>query len=78
MSEQLIKTNEKYKLNIVTSTTGKTLLSKSDKNMDIRAMEAVKAAIGKAKICNKPIAKYDISAKKAYIEYANGEKIYVE
>lgn len=46
--------------------------------MDIRASEAVKVAIRKAKICKKPIAKYDVVKKKAYIEYANGEIKYVE
>lgn len=46
--------------------------------MDKRASYAVKSAIEKAIICQKPIAKYDIDSKKTYIEYANGEKKYVK
>ena len=45
---------------------------------DERAVEAVKAAIKKAKICKKPIAGYDKEKKRAYVEYANGERKYAE
>lgn len=46
--------------------------------MDKRAAYAVKAAIiKKAKVCKKPVAKYDVVQKKAYIEYANGTKKYL-
>ena len=47
------------------------LISESDAEMDSRAQAAVRSAISKAKICKKPVA------KKAYVEYANGEKKYV-
>ena len=50
----------------------------SDNEMDLRAVEAVKAAIEKAKICKKPIAGYDKEKKTAYIEFANGERKYAE
>lgn len=30
------------------------------------------------KVCNKPVAKYDTEAKKAYIEYPDGMKKYIE
>jgi hypothetical protein len=53
-------------------------ISKNDIEMDKRASAAVKAAIDKAKVCNKPVAKYDKAIKKAYLEYPNGEKKYVE
>ena len=53
-------------------------LSQEDKDMDIRAKEAVKAALEKAKVCKKPIARYDIENKKAYIEDAEGNRRYVE
>ena len=43
-------------------------LSQEDKDIDIRAKEAVKAALEKAKVCRKPIARYDIETKRAYIE----------
>ncbi|RHV66017.1 MULTISPECIES: hypothetical protein [Clostridia] len=54
------------------------LLSKSDREMDTRAVAAVKSAIYKAKICKKPIAKYDPVLKTVYIEYADGRRCYVE
>ena len=54
------------------------LLSDSDKEMDYRATEAVKAALHRAKICKKPIASYDADTKRAYIEYPDGERKYVE
>ena len=53
-------------------------LSQEDKDMDIRAKEAVKAALEKAKVCKKPIARYDIETKRAYIEDAEGNRKYVE
>ncbi len=51
-------------------------ISESDAEMDARASHAVKVAIEKAKICKKPVAKYDKVNKKAYLEYANGERRY--
>lgn len=42
-----------------------------------RIIKAVKAAINNAKICKKPIAGYDKEKKRAYVEYANGERKYV-
>ena len=50
----------------------------SDCEMDARAVEAVKAAINKAKVCKKPVAGYDKERKAAYLEYANGERKYAE
>ena len=35
------------------------VITENDAEMDRRAREAVKSAINRAKICNKPIAKYD-------------------
>ena len=53
-------------------------ITASDNEMDKRAVEAVKAAINKAKICKKPIAGYDKEKKAAYLEYANGDRKYAE
>ena len=53
-------------------------ITASDNEMDKRAVEAVKAAINKAKICKKPIAGYDKKKKAAYVEYANGDRKYAE
>lgn len=46
----------------------KKVLSANDIEMDRRAESAVKAAIKKARICNKPVARYDSSAKTAVLE----------
>lgn len=46
-------------------------------NQSGKIIKAVKAAINKAKICKKPIAAYDKEKKRAYVEYANGERKYV-
>lgn len=54
------------------------VLSETDIEMDYRAREAVKAAINKAEICKKPIAKYDVVNRKAYLQTADSKKIYVE
>lgn len=53
-------------------------LTESDREMDRRAVEAVKAAIHRAEICKKPIAKYDEDAKRAYLLYPDGRKKYAE
>lgn len=52
-------------------------ISCGDAEMDARAQKAIKVAIDKAKICKKPVAKYDLEAKRAYLEYADGKKKYV-
>ena len=62
----------------VVSQEEKSMLTVSDNEMDERAVEAVKAAINKAKICKKPIAGYDKEKKQAYVEYANGERKYAK
>lgn len=54
------------------------VISESDAEMDYRAEEAVKAALHRAKVCKKPIARYDMDTKRKYIEYPNGERKYVE
>lgn len=54
------------------------VLSEIDIEMDYRAREAVKAAINRAEIYKKPIAKYDSVNRKAYLQNADNKKIYVE
>ncbi|MBR1622645.1 MAG: hypothetical protein IJ675_01865 [Pseudobutyrivibrio sp.] len=44
-------------------------ISEKDVEMDKRARVAVSAAINKLEVKQKPIAKYDASTKKAYLEY---------
>lgn len=53
-------------------------LTENDREMDVRARAAVNAAIAKAKVCKKPIARYDVKTRKAYLEYPNGEREYVK
>lgn len=67
-----------YTIKVVPPSKHKSTLSKNDIEMDLRAVSAVRAALNKAKICKKPIAGYDVSAKKAYIEYADGVRKYVK
>ncbi|MBR2523980.1 MAG: hypothetical protein IKE53_06025 [Clostridiales bacterium] len=52
-------------------------ISAEDKDMDRRINAAVNSAINRAKVCQKPIAKYDRRKKKAYVIDSNGEKKYV-
>lgn len=63
---------------VIDNTEKQNALSQEDKDMDIRAKEAVRAAIAKAKVCKKPIARYDLKAKRAYIEDAKGNIKYVK
>ena len=64
-------------IKVVSREEEKSTLTESDNEMDERAVEAVKAAINKAKICKKPIAGYDNEKKRAYVESAFGERKYV-
>ena len=54
-------------IKVVSREEEKSTLTESDSEMDERAVEAVKAAINKAKICKKPIAGYDKEKKRAYV-----------
>ena len=49
-----------------------------DKEMDDRATQAVKAALLKAQVCKKPIAKYDPKTREAYIVESSGNRRYVK
>jgi len=74
MSDDIRKVG-KHTMRIVTSEdTDKTA---EDIEMDKRVTAAVNSAINKAKVCNKPIAKYDQRKKKAYVMNSNGERKYV-
>lgn len=66
------------KIKVVSEKSCKQEISSRDSEMDNRAISAVKAAVSKAIICKKPIAKYDVENKKAYIQFANGEIKYVD
>lgn len=71
-----IRRNRKIK--VVSSTDWNCHVTSRDIEMDVRANQAVKSAVDKAIICKKPVARYDVMTKRAYIEYSNGERKYVE
>lgn len=66
-----------YPVKVVPALQAGETITLKDAEMDVRATQAVRAAIAKAEICKKPVAKYDIKLKKAYVEYADGERKYV-
>lgn len=54
------------------------IISSNDAEMDRRAEAAVQSAIDRARICQKPIAGYDVATKRAFVEYADGSIQYVD
>mgnify|MGYP006916022635 CR=1 FL=1 len=50
-------------VSVVSSKEKKSVLTPSEIEMDVRAETAVRVAIKKAKVCNKPLAVYDSSLK---------------
>ncbi len=70
--------NDNRLVTVVSPENSNAVLSETDIEMDYRAREAVKAAINRAEICKKPIARYDAVNKKAYLQTADNKKIYVE
>lgn len=76
----MVKRVDKFSVNVVTekdSLLKSGFISESDAEMDKRASAAVQSALDRARICKKPIAKYDSATQKAYIEYEDGVKKYV-
>lgn len=71
-----VKKNQ-FCIKIVMPAEVETVLTPNEIEMDIRAREAVKAAILKAEICKKPVAKYDMESRRAYLQYPDGRKVYV-
>ena len=77
MNTTKVRTVKNYTINVISVNDHRNAISDNDAVMDERAVQAVKSAIAKAKLCHKPIAKYDIDTKKVYIEYANGGRKYI-
>ena len=69
-----IKT-KRHNVKVVDSSNQRKYISDSDAEMDARAVEAVRAAVSKAEVCKKPIARYDVVTKKAYVEYPGGRRV---
>ena len=65
------------KIKVIDSAQHSDYISDTDAEMDKRAVAAVRAAISKAEVCKKPVAKYDINKKQAYLEYPDGRRDYV-
>lgn len=61
-------------IKVVSREEEKSTLTESDNEMDERAVEAVKAAINKAKICKKPIAGYDEKRNKLTLNMQMGKE----
>ncbi len=76
MGRSVIINGKAVAVNVIKTNDQTKYISDSDAEMDARGSQAVKVAIEKARICKKPIAKYDKDNKKAYLEYANGERKY--
>ncbi|MGM9581618.1 MAG: hypothetical protein ACI3U2_10345 [Anaerovibrio sp.] len=53
-------------------------ISVSDAEMDKRAVAAVRAAIHRAEVCKKPVARYDVATKRAFLEFPDGSRKYIE
>ena len=64
-------------MNVIVDRDGSTLTEKN-KEMDRRAEEAVAAAVHKAKVKGKPLAKFDKEAVIAFLEYRDRYREYIE
>lgn len=74
----MVKVKAGRTIKIVEVSEQSNFITSNDQEMDARAVEAVKTAVSKAKFCQKPIAIYEPQTKKVYVEYADGERKYVD
>ncbi len=66
-----------YSIKVVPDFERENYTTEHEKEMDFRAKQAVKAAISKAEACKKPVAKYDVETKTAYLLYPDGSRVNV-
>lgn len=66
---------KKWFVRVIDSTNHRDSITDSDAEMDARAIQAVKAAVFKAEFCKKPVARYDVATKQAYVEYPDGSRV---
>ena len=66
-----------YSIKVVPEADRENYTTDLEKDMDFRAKQAVKAAVSKAEVCKKPVAKYDIATKTAYLQYPDGSRVNV-
>lgn len=67
----------KFSIKVVPESNRENYTTDLEKDMDFRAKQAVKAAVSKAEVCKKPVAKYDIATKTAYLQYPDGSRVNV-
>ena len=67
--------SKRHNVTVIDSSNKRKNISDSDEEMDERNMKTVRAAVSRAEVCKKPIAKYDAAAKKAYVVYPNGSRV---
>ena len=72
---RMSKTKTLGSVRVVAPSDSDMYITDKDAEMDIRAKQAVKAALHKAKICKKPIAKYDLKNKRVYLQYHDGRQV---
>lgn len=77
MSKVLYSANGK-KLIVVPQEKREECTTPSEQEMDRRARKAVAAAIEKAFFCGKPVARYDLDRKEAFLEYPDGKIVYIK
>lgn len=78
MSMTRVINDNNRSIKIVHSSERNRFISENDAEMDARAIRAVKAALDKAEFCKKPIAKFDVETRTAYVEYPDGRKVNVK
>lgn len=66
-----------YSIKVVPESSRENYTTDLEKDMDFRAKQAVKAAVSKAEVCKKPVAKYDVATKTAYLQYPDGSRVNV-
>lgn len=76
--EKVVRINDRHTIKVVPPEMARENITPADADMDNRVLHAVHSALAKAKVCNTPIAKYDIATRKAYIEYPDGTRKYIE
>ena len=50
----------------------------TDEDLDEVFTEGLKLVLARKKLKGIPISKYDLKTKRAYLEYADGRKVYAE
>lgn len=66
-----------YSIKVIPESNRESYTTDLEKDMDYRAKQAVRAAVSKAEVCKKPVAKYDIATKTAYLQYPDGSRVNV-